>query len=161
MEEVTNEMEKSFAQTHLDQSGFESFKEELGPSKNSTLKRDFSMDVSYDEHDRNQVDAEIENQRLAGITEEVSTASKEISEKQDEATTVYEREEQKYIAEEKEVVTSYQEVEEEFSSVTNQIIATSEMKEEIFKIEKDKDLSDEIQAHRIEKEEDIIMKLAQ
>ena len=55
MEEVTNEMEKSFAQTHLDQSGFDSFKEELGPSKNSTLKRDFSMDVSYDEHDRNQV----------------------------------------------------------------------------------------------------------
>ena len=98
---------------------------------------------------------------MAGITEEVSTASKDISEKQDEATTVYEREEQKYIAEEKEVVTSYQEVEEEFSSVTNQIIATSEMKEEIFKIEKDKDLTDEIQAHRIEKEEDIIMKLAQ
>ena len=41
---------------------------------------------------------------MAGITEEVSTASKDISEKQDEATTVYEREEQKYIAEEKEVV---------------------------------------------------------
>merc|ERR1719219_2933897 len=61
IEMVTDEMEKSFAQTHLDQSGFDAFKAELGPSKNSTLKRDFSMDVSYDEHDRNQVDAEIEN----------------------------------------------------------------------------------------------------
>ena len=51
IEMVTDEMEKSFAQTHLDQSGFDAFKAELGPSTNSTLKRDYSMDVSYDEQD--------------------------------------------------------------------------------------------------------------
>merc|ERR1711974_464806 len=108
IEVVTDEMEKSFAQTHLDQSGFDAFKQELGPSNNSTLKRDYSMDVSYDEQDVNQVNDEIENQRLAGIQEEALTV-KDAQEKNEEATTVYEREEQKYIAEEKEVVTSFHE----------------------------------------------------
>jgi ankyrin len=111
IEMVTDEMEKSFAQTHLDQSGFDAFKAELGPSTNSTLKRDYSMDVSYDEQDvLNRIDDE--NERLAGIAEEVTIRneiSKQINNKQEEATSVYEREEQKYIAEEKEVVTSVHE----------------------------------------------------
>jgi ankyrin len=111
IEMVTDEMEKSFAQTHLDQSGFDAFKAELGPSTNSTLKRDYSMDVSYDEQDvLNRIDDE--NERLAGIAEEVTISreiSKQINNKQEEATSVYEREEQKYIAVEKEVVTSVHE----------------------------------------------------
>ncbi len=31
--------------------GFDAFKEELGPSRESTLQRDMSLDVSYDEQD--------------------------------------------------------------------------------------------------------------
>ena len=31
--------------------GFEDFKAELGPSRDSTLQRDMSLDVSYDEKD--------------------------------------------------------------------------------------------------------------
>lgn len=36
---------------HLDQSGFESLKEELGPSRDASLRRDASLDITYDEQD--------------------------------------------------------------------------------------------------------------
>nr|CAD7195409.1 unnamed protein product [Timema douglasi] len=37
--------------THLDQSGFDSLKEELGPSRDTSLRRDVSLDITYDEQD--------------------------------------------------------------------------------------------------------------
>lgn len=51
VELVTDDIERAMAKAHLDQSGFETFKEELGPSRDTTLNRDVSLDVSYDEQD--------------------------------------------------------------------------------------------------------------
>ena len=51
VELVTDDMEKAMAKAHLDQSGFNALKEELGPSRDITLNRDVSLDVSYDEQD--------------------------------------------------------------------------------------------------------------
>ncbi|XP_050687556.1 ankyrin-2-like isoform X36 [Eriocheir sinensis] len=51
VEVVTDDIERAMAKAHLDQSGFEAFKDELGPSRDATLNRDVSLDVSYDEQD--------------------------------------------------------------------------------------------------------------
>lgn len=51
IEEVTDEVEKAVAKTHLDQSGFDELKEELGTSRDSSMQRGMSLDVSYDEED--------------------------------------------------------------------------------------------------------------
>ncbi|XP_042148280.1 ankyrin-2 isoform X3 [Ixodes scapularis] len=51
VELVTDDVEKAVAKVHLDQSGFDTFREELGAPKTSSLKRDASLDVSYDEPD--------------------------------------------------------------------------------------------------------------
>ncbi|KAJ8977878.1 hypothetical protein NQ317_016148 [Molorchus minor] len=58
VELVTDDMEKALAKIHLDQSGFENLKEELGPSRDTSLKRDDHLDVSFqgsqDELDKSQ-----------------------------------------------------------------------------------------------------------
>jgi hypothetical protein len=46
-----DEMDRAVAKVHLDQSGFESLKEELGPSRDASLRRDASLDITYDEQD--------------------------------------------------------------------------------------------------------------
>ncbi|XP_077503819.1 uncharacterized protein LOC144114148 isoform X27 [Amblyomma americanum] len=51
VELVTDDVEKAVAKVHLDQSGFDTFREELGTPKDTSLKRDASLDVSYDEQD--------------------------------------------------------------------------------------------------------------
>ena len=51
VELVTDDIEKAMAKAHLDQSGFDAFRAELGPSRDTTLNRDVSLDVSYDEQD--------------------------------------------------------------------------------------------------------------
>ncbi|XP_050526017.1 ankyrin-3-like isoform X3 [Daktulosphaira vitifoliae] len=43
IEIVTDDMEKAVAKTHLDQSGFDSLKEELGPSRDGSLGRNSSL----------------------------------------------------------------------------------------------------------------------
>eukprot|EP00090_Calanus_glacialis_P004148 TRINITY_DN1306_c0_g1_i3.p1 TRINITY_DN1306_c0_g1~~TRINITY_DN1306_c0_g1_i3.p1 ORF type:complete len:1955 (-),score=483.94 TRINITY_DN1306_c0_g1_i3:622-6486(-) len=127
IEMVTDNAEQEVAQSVLArEEGYDAFKKELSPVNNSTLKpltRDYSIDVNVDESEyahENFVAAE----RLAGITEEISSRSDTINEtslKQEEATSVYEREEQKYVAEEKEFASSYhKEVQQEQMS-TNQI----------------------------------------
>lgn len=51
VEVVTDDIERAMAKAHFDQSGFDTFKDELGPSRDATLNRDVSLDVSYDEQD--------------------------------------------------------------------------------------------------------------
>ncbi|XP_076361985.1 uncharacterized protein LOC143252947 isoform X17 [Tachypleus tridentatus] len=51
VEIVTDDVEKAVAKVHLDQSGFDAFKDELGSSRDASLRRDISLDVSYDEQD--------------------------------------------------------------------------------------------------------------
>lgn len=51
VELVTDDIERAMAKAHLDQSGFDAFRYELGPSRDTTLNRDVSLDVSYDEQD--------------------------------------------------------------------------------------------------------------
>lgn len=43
IEIVTDDMEKAVAKVHLDQSGFDSLKEELGPSRDGSLGRNVSL----------------------------------------------------------------------------------------------------------------------
>ncbi|XP_076264402.1 uncharacterized protein LOC143198798 isoform X3 [Rhynchophorus ferrugineus] len=47
VELVTDDMEKALAKIHLDQSGFDYLKEELGPSRDTSLRRDTHLDRSY------------------------------------------------------------------------------------------------------------------
>lgn len=50
-------MERALARVHLDQSGFETFKDELGPSRDASLHRDGKhkkLTVSQDELDISQ-----------------------------------------------------------------------------------------------------------
>lgn len=56
VELVTDDMEKALAKVHLDQSGFDCLKDELGPSRDTSLRRDTHIDKSfqgsYDEIDK-------------------------------------------------------------------------------------------------------------
>ncbi|XP_036146496.1 ankyrin-3 isoform X15 [Monomorium pharaonis] len=56
VELVTDDVEKAVARVRLDQPGFDSLKEELGPSRNTSLRRDATMDPKmdpdYEEPDR-------------------------------------------------------------------------------------------------------------
>lgn len=47
VELVTDDMEKALAKVHLDQSGFDSLKYELGPSRDTSLRRDEHIDDSF------------------------------------------------------------------------------------------------------------------
>ncbi|GFQ92161.1 ankyrin-3 [Trichonephila clavata] len=51
VELVTDDVEKAVAKVHLDQSGFDTFKEELGSSRDASLRRDTSLNGTYDEQD--------------------------------------------------------------------------------------------------------------
>lgn len=52
VELVTDDMEKALAKVRLDQSGFDSLKDELGPSRDASLRRDGT--VNADEVDKNE-----------------------------------------------------------------------------------------------------------
>lgn len=47
VELVTDDMEQALAKIHLDQSGFETLKDELGPSRDTSLRRDIVMDRTF------------------------------------------------------------------------------------------------------------------
>ena len=51
VELVTDAMERAVAKVQLDQSGFDNLKEELGPSRDTSMRRNVSLDASYDEQD--------------------------------------------------------------------------------------------------------------
>lgn len=58
VELVTDDMEKALAKVRLDQSGFDSLSDELGPSRDASLRRDGTINDSYkenvDEVDKNE-----------------------------------------------------------------------------------------------------------
>merc|ERR1712203_103676 len=129
-EQVTDNFEKRVAENELeDQSGFAAFKEDLAPTNNGgvagtkALLRDYSIHVNVDESEHRESPRDgsfdLTQERLTGVNEEVTVRSEATTNngrsegveglrsvlqdnKQEEATSVYEREEQKYVAEEKE-----------------------------------------------------------
>lgn len=59
VELVTDDVEKAVAKVRIDQPGFDSLKEELGPSRDTSLRRDATLDPKldpdYEEPDRMKV----------------------------------------------------------------------------------------------------------
>lgn len=59
VELVTDDVEKAVARVRLDQPGFDSLKEELGPSRDTSLRRDATMDPKmnpdYDDTNKTKV----------------------------------------------------------------------------------------------------------
>ena len=59
VELVTDDVEKAVARVRIDQPGFDSLKEELGPSRDTSLRRDATLDPNfgpdYEEPDRMKV----------------------------------------------------------------------------------------------------------
>lgn len=59
VELVTDDVEKAVAKVRIDQPGFDSLKEELGPSRDTSLRRnvtlDPKLDPDYEEPDRMKV----------------------------------------------------------------------------------------------------------
>ncbi|XP_074025695.1 uncharacterized protein isoform X3 [Leptinotarsa decemlineata] len=67
VELVTDDMEKALAKIHLDQSGFDNLKEELGPSRDTSLRRDTHIDKSFqDEIDKSEKSEDAQNQNSSG-----------------------------------------------------------------------------------------------
>ncbi|XP_063863232.1 ankyrin-2-like isoform X36 [Scylla paramamosain] len=98
VEVVTDDIERAMAKAHFDQSGFDTFKDELGPSRDATLNRDVSLDVSYDEQDMmkeaESAEEEEENQRAYHDKSSREQHTADLS-------PTYESEEKKYAGEEK------------------------------------------------------------
>ncbi|XP_069185516.1 ankyrin-2 isoform X26 [Procambarus clarkii] len=128
VELVTDDIERAMAKAHLDQSGFETFKEELGPSRDTTLNRDVSLDVSYDEQDmmKEAESAEEEEENQRAYQEKSSREQRTV-----DMSPTYESEEKKYAGEEK-VVTEEKVTREELrdgSSITISTTSTTVIKE--------------------------------
>ncbi|XP_066941512.1 ankyrin-2-like isoform X11 [Macrobrachium rosenbergii] len=104
VELVTDDIERAMAKAHLDQSGFEAFREELGPSRDATLNRDISLDVSYDEQDMMKRLKELREAESAEEEEENQRTYQEKTSREQRAADMsptYESEEKKYAGEEK------------------------------------------------------------
>ena len=128
VEQVTDNFEKRVAENELeDQAGFAAFKEDLAPTNNGgvagtkALLRDYSIHVNVDESEQRESvgSFDLTQDRLAGVEKSGAPTNNGSSvgveglrtvlqdNKQEEATSVYEREEQKYVAEEKEFAASF------------------------------------------------------
>ncbi|XP_046992115.1 ankyrin-3-like [Schistocerca americana] len=99
VELVTDDMERAVAKVHLDQSGFDNLREELGPSRDATLRRNTSLDPSYTEQDL---------MKESESVEELVNSEKHAKDKGDEKMAGLEQKdyvegEEKYAAEEKDV----------------------------------------------------------
>ncbi|KAG8328494.1 hypothetical protein J6590_001167 [Homalodisca vitripennis] len=57
VELVTDDVERAVAKVHLDQSGFDTLKDELGPSRDTSLRRNTSMDQSFNYNDSKCLDS--------------------------------------------------------------------------------------------------------
>ena len=105
---VTDNDEAEIAQNELlnDDAVTVAFREENGVSSKG-LSRDYSVDVNFDESDIRDNNT---SERLEGIKEEQVEGVRGVRDflRQEEEASVYEREEQKYVAEEKEFASSYQ-----------------------------------------------------
>lgn len=94
VELVTDAVEKAVAKVHLDQSGFETFKEELGPSRDTSLKMEVSHDITYNEQDLlKKTDKVVENE-LECVEKQISdeTFAKEYAIQSDLITSEYKQE---------------------------------------------------------------------
>ena len=101
---VTDDSEQEEAHNTLKMyNEFGAFTEENNVNTNTSkpLTRDYSIDVNVDENDYKENHFSAGEQRLGGIREEGFA-------RHEESTSDYEREEQKYVAEEKEFASSYQ-----------------------------------------------------
>ncbi|XP_013400021.1 titin isoform X4 [Lingula anatina] len=83
VETVTDDLEKAMAKAQLDQSGFDSLKEELGPSRDASMARGASLDVSYDEQD-------IVKESESAAEESGSSASSVVEKKPEDTESVHE-----------------------------------------------------------------------
>ncbi|XP_050687562.1 ankyrin-3-like isoform X42 [Eriocheir sinensis] len=143
VEVVTDDIERAMAKAHLDQSGFEAFKDELGPSRDATLNRDVSLDVSYDEQDMMKRFKELREAESAEEEEENQRAYHDKSSREQhtaDLSPTYESEEKKYAGEEK-VVTDEKVTKEEpadDSTTFTSLPATSTPIKKEDKLEKDK-----------------------
>lgn len=103
---VTDDNEQEEAHNTLKMyNEFEAFNEENNVNSKS-LTRDYSIDVNVDENDYKE-NSFNNGSRLGGIREEMASSHSQFA-RQEESTSDYEREEQKYVAEEKEFASSYQ-----------------------------------------------------
>ena len=130
---VTDNDEAEIAQSELlhEGSAAAAFRQENGVN-NKGLSRDYSIDVNLDDSEVRDNDV---SDRLGGIEEEQVEGVRGVRDylTQEEETSVYEREEQKYVAEEKEFESSsYHEDYQAQSRIqdNNVIIETSEIKSE-------------------------------
>ncbi|CAL4058757.1 unnamed protein product, partial [Meganyctiphanes norvegica] len=99
VELVTDDIEKAMAKAHLDQSGFDAFRDELGPSRDATFIRDVSLDVSYDEQDlmKEAESAEEEEENHKAYPDKSTREQHRVA----DLSPTYETEEKKYAGEEK------------------------------------------------------------
>ncbi|XP_015589451.1 ankyrin-3 isoform X7 [Cephus cinctus] len=90
VELVTDDVEKAVARVRLDQPGFDSLKEELGPSRDTSLRRDATMDPKmdpdYEEPDRMKDSESVEDLSAAGtishkqnVTEEAARRAQDLA----------------------------------------------------------------------------------
>merc|ERR1719270_1926188 len=132
---VTDNDEAALAQNELQTNeGLKAFKEEKNGISSKSLSRDYSIDVNIDENDYRETSYS-GNERLGNISEEIEGGARGLRDflKQEEETSVYEREEHKYVAEEKEFASSSykQEYQQEIQSFdTNVITEMSENRSE-------------------------------
>ncbi|XP_015113068.1 microtubule-associated protein futsch isoform X7 [Diachasma alloeum] len=84
VELVTDDVEKAVARVRLDQPGFDSLKEELGPSRDSSLRRDGTLsdrktDLDYEEPDRMRDSESIEDLKAVGNVPHKQTKQQHIT----------------------------------------------------------------------------------
>ncbi|XP_030749087.1 ankyrin-3-like isoform X3 [Sitophilus oryzae] len=76
VELVTDDMEKALAKIHLDQSGFDYLKDELGPSRDTSLRRDTHLDRSYlgseEKLERSEKSDEVDNENQNSTGKDIS-----------------------------------------------------------------------------------------
>ncbi|XP_059488563.1 ankyrin-2 isoform X4 [Neocloeon triangulifer] len=104
VELVTDEMERAVAKVQLDQSGFDNLKEELGPSRDTSMRRNVSLDASYDEQDLMRDSESVEE---LNASETIVTVKEDKRPKDDLIEKIVEKHdvnETKYVAEEKDYV---------------------------------------------------------
>ncbi|XP_063987590.1 ankyrin-3-like isoform X16 [Diachasmimorpha longicaudata] len=110
VELVTDDVEKAVARVRLDQPGFDSLKEELGPSRDSSLRRDGTLGdrksaLDYDEPDRMRDSESIEDLKAVGNVPRKQTKQQHIT---INGTTVFNGTstpiKNKYASEEKELI---------------------------------------------------------
>merc|ERR1711874_522540 len=99
VELVTDDIERAMARAHLDQSGFDAFRDELGPSRDATFIRDVSMGVSYDEQDlmKEAESAEEEEENHKSYPDKIARDQQRVA----DLSPTYETEEKKNAGEEK------------------------------------------------------------